>query len=173
MIGLRLASIVLMSAGLANCDTELDNHAEPISQAAPVVANSAPPVHVAAPVVQSKILKGDRFSVPRETAPATAQRQVRTDYRAIGTEPFWAVTVRGATATLERPDHPPVRFAVARDGEVQTIHYRGEGFAMTISEGPCSDGMSDALWSDRVAVAFGDGVLKGCGGERDEGPSEP
>jgi len=172
MIGLRLAGVVLMSAWLANCDTELDNDAETI-QAAPVVANSAPPVHVAAPIVQPKILKSDRFSVPRETVPAPAQRQVGTDYRTIGTEPFWAVTVGGATATLERPDHPPVQFAVARTVEERTIRYRGEGFAMTISDGPCSDGMSDALWSDRVSVAFADGALKGCGGERDEGQSAP
>jgi uncharacterized membrane protein len=171
VIGLRLAGVVLMGATLAGCDSEPNNQAEPAVQAAPVAANSPPPANVAAPVVQPKILKNDRFSVSRETPPAPATAPASPDYRAIGTEPFWAVTVRGTTATLERPDHPPVRFAVVRRVEERVIRYRGEGFGLTISEGPCSDGMSDAVWRDRVAVAFGDGVLKGCGGERDEGPS--
>lgn len=169
MIGLRLAGVVLMGAGLAGCDTELDNQAEPVNQAAAVVANSAPPVNGSAPTLPDKSLKNDNISVSRATHPAPSQVKSAPDYRAIGTEPFWAVTVRGDAATLERPDHPPARFAVARHVEERVIRYSGDGFAMTISEGPCSDGMSDALWRDRVAVAFGDGVLKGCGGERDEG----
>jgi uncharacterized membrane protein len=173
VIGVRLAGVVLISAVLAGCDSEPNNQAEPAVPPAPVVANEAPPANVAVPVAEPKILKSERFSVSRETAPAPATAMPGHDYRAIGTEPFWAVTVRGATATLERPDHPPVRFTVARDVEARTIRYRGEGFAMTISEGPCSDGMSDAVWRDRVAVAFGDGALKGCGGERDEGNTAP
>lgn len=38
---------------------------------------------------------------------------------------------------------------------------------MTVAPGPCSDGMSDAIWSDRVQIAFAEGTLKGCGGDRD------
>ncbi|MCC4232113.1 membrane-like protein [Sphingobium soli] len=90
------------------------------------------------------------------------------DYRAIGTEPFWAVTVRGATAVLERPDAPPLRYGVRQEMDSKSLRYLGDGFTMTISEGPCSDGMSDALWSDRVQIAFAQGVYKGCGGDREE-----
>ncbi len=169
MIGLRLACVVLMGAGLAGCDTEPDNDRGSVSQAVPVVVNSAPPVNGSVPVNQNKSLKNDNLSASRETRSAPLPVKSAPDYRAIGTEPFWAVTVRGDAATLERPDHPPVRFTVARHVEERVIRYSGDGFAMTISDGPCSDGMSDALWRDRVAVAFGDGVLKGCGGERDEG----
>nr|WP_254798489.1 membrane-like protein [Sphingobium sp. AS12] len=165
---MRLAGVVLLSAGLGGCDTELDNDREAFSQAVPAVVNSAPPANGPAPAKQSKSLKNDDISGSRDTHPAPSQVKSAPDYRAIGTEPFWAVTVRGDAATLERPDHPPVRFAVARHVEERVIRYSGDGFAMTISEGPCSDGMSDALWRDRVAVAFVDGVLKGCGGERDE-----
>lgn len=169
MTGLRLAGVVLMGAALAGCDTELDNVRGSVSQTVPVVVNSAPPVNGSAPVKQNKSLKNDNLSASRETRSAPLPVKSAPDYRAIGTEPFWAVTVRGEAATLERPDHPPVRFAVARHVEERVIRYSGDGFAMTINEGPCSDGMSDALWRDRVAVAFGDGVLKGCGGERDKG----
>ena len=47
-------------------------------------------------------------------------------------------------------------------------HSISDGFTMTVSEGPCSDGMSDAIWSDRVQIAFAQGVYKGCGGDREE-----
>jgi len=39
---------------------------------------------------------------------------------------------------------------------------------MTVAEGPCSDGMSDSIWSGRVQVAFAEGTLKGCGGHQDD-----
>nr|WP_176592962.1 membrane-like protein [Sphingobium sp. EM0848] len=113
-------------------------------------------------------------AVPRETATAhsapspTPDRPTQNHYRAMGTEPFWAVTVKGSTATLERPDKAPVRFTVSRHADRRAIRYLGGGFSMTVSEGPCSDGMSNAIWSDRVAVAFGEGTLNGCGGARDD-----
>lgn len=102
--------------------------------------------------------------VSRETPPP---RPAPPDYRAIGTEPFWAVTIRGATAILERPDKAPLRFAVRDHADDKAVRYQADGFAMTLTPGPCSDGMSDAIWSDRVQVAFGEGTLKGCGGERE------
>ena len=43
-----------------------------------------------------------------------------------------------------------------------------DGFSMTVTDGPCSDGMSDAHWADRVALSFGEGTLKGCGGVRED-----
>ena len=100
---------------------------------------------------------------PVETIPGSEAR-----YRAIGTEPFWAVTIKGEVATLERPDKAPVHFPVSRNADGRTIRYIGDGFSMTVSEGPCSDGMSDAVWSDHVAIAFGEGTLKGCGGDRED-----
>ena len=112
-------------------------------------------------------------AVPRGTAPSPAPA-VRPDegYRAIGTEPFWAVTVKGSVATLERPDKAPAHFSVRREEDGGAVRYLGDGFTLTLTEGPCSDGMSDAVWSDRVAVAFAEGTLKGCGGEREDGGLE-
>ncbi|MFD1106036.1 membrane-like protein [Sphingobium olei] len=105
----------------------------------------------------------------------TAQTSVgkAVQYRAIGTEPFWAVTVRGTMAVLERPDHMPVRFVIQQDSDDRAIRYQGDGFTLTATEGPCSDGMSDVLWSDRVQIAFGEGTLKGCGGIREDMREEP
>lgn len=92
----------------------------------------------------------------------------RPDYRAIGTEPFWAVTVRGSVATLERPDQAPARFAIASTADDRSVRYAGAGFSLIATEGPCSDGMSDAVWSDKVQIAFSEGTLKGCGGVRED-----
>ncbi|WP_311269961.1 membrane-like protein [Sphingobium sp. WCS2017Hpa-17] len=123
---------------------------------APLPAPMPPPVDEAKPLVS------------RETP---LRRPTLADYRAIGTEPFWAVTIRGSTAFLERPDHRPLRYSVVHDGDDRAVRYLGEGFTLTATQGPCSDGMSDAIWSDRVQIAFGEGTLKGCGGIReDEGP---
>jgi uncharacterized membrane protein len=97
-----------------------------------------------------------------------AQPSSETRYRALGTEPFWAVTVEGSVATLERPDKGPMRFSISRDDDGRALRYLADGFTMTATEGPCSDGMSDAVWSDRVTLAFGEGTLKGCGGVRED-----
>lgn len=116
---------------------------------------ASPPA--AAPVIRKP-------SVSRGTSPP---RRSGPDYRAIGTEPFWAVSILGDSLVLERPDHPPRRYRVVRSEDGPAIRYSADGFAMTVREGPCEDGMSDAIWSDRVQIAFGDGTLKGCGGERE------
>ncbi|MEC3912891.1 membrane-like protein [Sphingobium sp. CR2-8] len=142
----------------------VSNAAEAVT-AAPIVSNAA----IDSPSIENHLEK-----VPRETGRETPQAEARhihpdaDRYSAIGTEPFWAVTVEGSTVTLERPDKPPLRFAVTRSDDVRAIRYLGAGFTMTLTEGPCGDGMSDAIWSDRVAIAFGEGTLKGCGGLRED-----
>lgn len=107
----------------------------------------------------------------RATKPAAHPAAAGITYRAIGTEPFWAVAVRGHQATLERPGHASGIFLIETIADDSSLRFRGDGFAMTVTPGPCSDGMSDAIWSDRVQIAYGDGTLKGCGGER-HAPSE-
>ncbi|WHO39045.1 membrane-like protein [Sphingobium sp. AP49] len=148
----------------------VDNHADnAIANATPVlnqaiVANEGvAPETAAAPIAAAQPAPA---SVSRETPPPPPPQE---DYRAIGTEPFWAVIVKGSVATLQRPDHPPLRYHVSRTDDPRAVRFLGEGFTMTVTEGPCSDGMSDAIWSDRVQVSFGEGTLKGCGGTKDGG----
>ncbi len=140
--------------------------------------------NAAAPVAGAPILNqivGNQQQQQAETAQGneTAPPALRTQtpqpsrYRALGTEPFWAVTVKGSTAILERPDKPPASFTVSRNDDGRAVRFLGEGFTMTVVEGPCSDGMSDAIWSDQVAIAFGEGTLKGCGGDRQDAQDAP
>ncbi|PHQ64371.1 MAG: membrane-like protein [Sphingobium sp.] len=165
---MRQAGWLLAPALLTACgDTPpAGNDAAPVkapitAPVAPVMNDSEPDTSTPPPLPASR----PKPLVSREThAPSVAE----PDYRAIGIEPFWAVTVRGSIATLERPDKPPMRFTVHASQDRRTIRYQGDGFTMTVSEGPCSDGMSDAIWSDRVQISFGQGTLKGCGGVRDD-----
>ena len=135
--------------------------------------NSSAPV-ASAPIVNQTVgneqqqraetAQGDGKTVPAPDPKAPQPER----YRALGTEPFWAVTVKGTTAILERPDKQPASFAVSRTDESRSLRFQGNGFTMTVTDGPCSDGMSDAIWSDQVSVAFGEGTLKGCGGDRQD-----
>ncbi len=110
---------------------------------------------------------------PVETASATPPPPPTDDYRAIGTEPFWAVTVHNGQLSLERPSGETLRLAVTRTEGRGVIRYAGEGFSMSVTPGPCNDGMSNAMWSDRVQIAFADGALKGCGGAREDMEDSP
>lgn len=166
---MRGAWLLLSLALLGGCGEEepAANKAEATpTVAAPinnsVASESSAPLPVPAPTPPQTEAKP---LVSRETPP---QRPTPADYQAIGTEPFWAVTVRGSTALLERPDHRPLRYGIVHERDDRAIRYLGDGFTMTATEGPCSDGMSDAIWSDRVQIAFGEGTLKGCGGIRED-----
>ncbi len=163
-------ALLPLLAACAKYDAKADNAAHdaaaPAATLAPgeltPIANSvaAPPAsNAAAPTPSPDI-------APRRPAPPAPARDAA--YRALGTEPFWSVTLRGGVATLARPDRPPITLPVVRSDDRRAIRYSGEGLTMTLTPGPCSDGMSDALYADRVQIAFAEGTLKGCGGAREE-----
>ncbi|WP_420143111.1 membrane-like protein [Sphingobium sp.] len=165
-------AILLIATLVSGCGQgdSTENHTQPNATAnvsAPInnsavtpVANTPPPSpSIAMAAAEPKPLVSRETSPPRSSAP---------DYRAIGAEPFWGVTLRGRTITLERPDQPPLRYTIRDESDDRAIRFVGDGFALTATEGPCSDGMSEAVWSDRVQIAFADGVLKGCGGQQQD-----
>jgi uncharacterized membrane protein len=163
----RLAGLALLL--LTGCDRNPTPPSMVRNATLPAAAIAAAPI-IRSPVPDPVVAPA---SVAKTTArpsgrplPARPRRPV-PDYRALGTEPFWAVTVRGRRLTLERPDHSPLGFDVDATSGPAVIRYRGDGFTMTLTPGPCSDGMSDTLWSDRVQIAFAGGTLKGCGGTRE------
>lgn len=167
---MKAAVALLLATLLGGCGKgePVTNQAQP-EAAANVIApiNDSTPANIADTLPMPQPVAKPKPLVSRGTSPS---RPTPPDYRAIGTEPFWGVTLRGSMVLLERPDHPPLRFAVRDRSDDRSIRLVGEGFTLTATEGPCSDGMSDAIWSDRVQIAFADGTLKGCGGLREEGP---
>lgn len=88
-------------------------------------------------------------------------------FRAFGTEPFWNVNVEDATLTYTTPmDREGMtlqgeRRAVAGGVEI-TGNHEGKAFALTVSEGVCSDGMSDNQYALVSTFRYGDAEYKGC-----------
>ena len=86
------------------------------------------------------------------------------DYRAVGTEPFWDLTInrdlrftdRGNNISVVEPT-PPVRTGVA--GEI----YQGRRINVNIVHSRCSDGMSDRTYRDTVQVSVDGRQYRGCG----------
>lgn len=89
----------------------------------------------------------------------------RPDYRAVGTEPFWALTIGAREMTFTRPDAAPVEqptptAIVGFAGEI----YRTSRIDVNIVHARCSDGMSDRIYPDKVQVTVDGRRFNGCGG---------
>jgi uncharacterized membrane protein len=91
------------------------------------------------------------------------------DIDARGTEPFWAVQIRGDRITLTRPEpEPPV--SAANPGATETgseavwsTMVDGKPFIVTLAnEGTCSDGMSDFEYPYVAVVTLGELTFRGC-----------
>lgn len=170
MGGSRRAGIVLLCAVMAGCGPQAQNEqVSPANLTIPVgQGDKVEATALADEGVDRSNLKNQDFPVPRETSTEAPLPRSRLNYRAIGTEPFWAVAVAAGIVTLTRPGKEMRQYAVSRNDDGREIRYLGDGFTMILTPGPCSDGMSDAIWSDRVQIAFGEGTLNGCGGERED-----
>lgn len=96
--------------------------------------------------------------------PATAQSD-RDPYRALGTEPFWSLTIDGRSIRYEPAGGRPI--SVARPRPIVGINgelYRTQRMTVDITHTRCSDGMSDRIYADTVRVRIGRQALNGCGG---------
>jgi len=88
-------------------------------------------------------------------------------YRAVGTEPFWSLTIGPREMTFEEPNRPtPVvqptpRPTIGVAGEI----YQTPRLNVNIVHSRCSDGMSDRVYPDKVQVAADGRRFEGCGGE--------
>ena len=87
-------------------------------------------------------------------------------YRAVGTEPFWDLTIdqrqmvftdRGNAVVVTQPT-PKVIVGFA--GEI----YQTPRLNVNIVHGACSDGMSDRTYPDKVQVTADGHHYNGCGG---------
>ena len=86
-------------------------------------------------------------------------------YRALGTEPFWGLTIDPQQMVFTQPDAQPVaqptpRVMVGVAGEI----YRTERIDVNIVHAKCSDGMSDRVYPDKVQVTVDGRRFEGCGG---------
>jgi heat shock protein HslJ len=96
-------------------------------------------------------------------APARAQT-AEQPYHALGTEPFWSVTLDGRTIRYEPANGAPVSVPspkpiIGINGE----RYETARLTVDITHVKCSDGMSDRSYRDTVTVRVGGRTLRGCG----------
>jgi heat shock protein HslJ len=97
-------------------------------------------------------------TLPPEGAPGA--------YRALGTEPFWSVTIADGRMSYDAPDGP--RFSVPAPAPRPTPggrRYETARLVLDIRRQSCSDGMSDRIYADSVRATVDGRPLSGCGGE--------
>ena len=88
-------------------------------------------------------------------------------YRALGTEPFWSLTLDGREMVFTEANAPGQQIAVPQPkviigfaGEI----YQAERMGLNIVHTPCSDGMSDRTYPDKVQLRVDGRSFEGCGG---------
>jgi uncharacterized membrane protein len=89
-------------------------------------------------------------------------------YRASGNEPFWTLLLTGSAIELIRMGEESRTWTEIRSVPTESgVTYTGEASGSTavevaISEGPCRDSMSGALFGYRVTVVVSGETLDGC-----------
>ena len=96
---------------------------------------------------------------------ADAQRLRALPYRALGTEPFWSLTI--GVRTIEFQDAERRRVTAATPvprPSFNGMQYVTPRIVVDVTRSRCSDGMSDRVYPDSVTVTIGQRTLRGCGG---------
>jgi uncharacterized membrane protein len=92
-----------------------------------------------------------------------------TSYRAVGTEPFWALELNGREMVFTEANAPGVRIVEAQPRAIHGFAgdiFQGRRINLNIVHGQrCSDGMSDRVYPDRVQLRVDARSFEGCGGE--------
>ncbi|MDP3677279.1 MAG: hypothetical protein Q8R44_19640 [Novosphingobium sp.] len=86
---------------------------------------------------------------------------------ALGTEPFWAAKVDGERLTYLTPeDQAGQTISLTRVSRGDLVELQGmlagEQLTLTVSAGPCSDGMSDTVYPFEVRRRLGNDEQRGC-----------
>ena len=89
-------------------------------------------------------------------------------YVALGTEPFWRLTINQQEMVFTEANAPGVQIAqptprviIGVAGEI----YETPRIGVNIVHARCSDGMSDRVYPDKVQVRVDNRRFDGCGGE--------
>lgn len=132
------------------------------------------------------ILGGCQGAEDKQTVPGTAAQGyegigAEETIHFTGTEPFWGGTIRGTSLTYTTPDNQEgLMFEVARfkgqGGLGFSGNLDGRMFDLLITEGRCSDGMSDRTYPLVATLKLDGEVREGCAySDRRpfEGPEKP
>lgn len=103
--------------------------------------------------------------VPEPSALPDAEVSGPVLYKAGGNEPGWSLTVHAARMDYAG-DYGEVNIAEPTPPDFRAAHgtYRSGKLRVTITAGPCSDGMSDLVYRQTVRVTADGRTVSGCGG---------
>ena len=111
----------------------------------------------------------DVASVPGDTGDMNPYDGIRADetVQFTGTEPFWGGKVSGASLTYSTPETPdgtaiPVERFAGRGGVSWSGTWQGKPFHLAVSEGKCSDGMSDRTYPFTATLEVVGEQRQGC-----------
>ena len=101
------------------------------------------------------------------TPDGTAADALPQAFIAFGTEPFWSVRVDGDKLHWSSPENQDgIDFTAQAEVLPAQRRYhgqlQGQAVSLTISDGPCSDGMSDQVHPWRVSWQMDGQPLVGC-----------
>ena len=106
------------------------------------------------------------YGAPPPAPPITPNPPGGT-YRALGTEPFWSLTIDAQRIVFTEANAPGVEIAqptpkviIGIAGEI----YQTPRINVNIVHAQCSDGMSDRVYPDKVQVRVDGRQFEGCGG---------
>jgi len=98
---------------------------------------------------------------------AAAAQEAKDDptaYRAIGTEPFWSLTITRDQLIYDDVEDRRTAIRKPRPQTVNgNVYFRTRAMTVAIRNQECSDGMSDRRFADAVRVKIGRRTLNGCG----------
>lgn len=112
---------------------------------------------------------GDRAAMPGDSADTSPFSAIQPDDRLhfTGTEPFWGGEVAGGTLTYRTVDYPEGQsISVSRFAGRGGLSFSGRldtaPLDLTITDGACSDGMSDRRYPFTATLRIGSDVRNGC-----------
>jgi uncharacterized membrane protein len=153
-----LASVPLTACG--------ERRAEPAANGAGNAAAEAP-APAPAPGHDASTVAAPTPAPPAAEPARPASSWSRSGYRLIGTEPFWGGTVSATRIVYQTPDNQSgesiaVTASYSPAREVYAGRSGGKPFVLTLTRGPCSDGMSDNVHAFTAALQVQGETRQGC-----------
>lgn len=160
-----VAAVAMLSlAACGGSDRQAGSNASNTAQ--PAEPNlAAPPQDVAPPPADNAAAAP--AAEPNASPPAAAAPWSPTGYTLNGTEPFWGGTLTGTRLLYKTPENQagdPVATTAAHgsDQEIYTGTLERRPFVLTLTKGPCSNGMSDHAFAYTAALQVKGESRQGC-----------
>lgn len=146
-------------------------------QASPPGGNEAGSAAAApsAPIVSAPATAPAATAQPKAAPLPATHPWSPTGYALNGTEPFWGGTVAGTRIRYMIPENQfgtlvETSAAYAPDRETYSGTLGGRPFVLTLTAGPCSNGMSDHVYAFTATLEVGGETRRGCADPEAPGP---